>query len=84
MSVGPLYATPSTRQTSRPGNRLHKLRFEELWISMIVINRQFGNSRDSCCVACRLTLTDVRHAPSEPPATLEEPLTDRRERVRLV
>ena len=25
--------TPSTRQTSRPGVRLHKLRFEQLWLS---------------------------------------------------
>ena len=78
-SVGPLYATPSTPQTSRSGVRLHKLRFEELWISMIVINRQFG--KFSWFMLCRLTLTDVRHAPSEPPATLEEPLTDRHERV---
>ena len=65
---------PSTRQTSRPGVRFHKLRFEELWCLQPPVRKVLA------FMLCRLT--DVRHAPSEPPAKRTLPDGDRRERVR--
>ena len=72
----PLCAAPSTRQTSRPGVRLHKLRFEELWLSSTARSE---SSRDSCCVDSRTSVTRQASRQRKEPLGLDG---DGRERLR--